>query len=1255
MKSSKAIVILCVLSLFLGAGRMGSAAEPAMVDYTHYPLFQVNAVQPNILIILDNSGSMNLQAYRGNYDHNTKYYGYFEPSVKYSYGSEIFVRDTSGSWDGNFLNWLTMRRIDVARKVLMGGLATARTGGGNQTNIGEAPGAGYDFTKTYIDPGSMTPLADNVSYDYLVDGGYFEVNGARYTIRVQKDITFPDEAGNFVDGNISGVLQKVGSKARWGNEFFKLGTGANKSGGTIVSTIGTNMTSLITDLQNTACDTWTPLAEAYYVAMLYFMQEDPEPGLDYKDDIPNNNLGDDPYYNGTEFVECADSFVILITDGGSSYDRMIPDSLKDYDKDGNDPGTYPDSGSDYLDDVALYARTTDLRPDLDGDQNLILYTIYAFGGDTDDPDADPQASSHAEQLLKDAARNGGFEDKNGNNLPDLTSEWNANEDDDPDTYYRADNGYELEAKLIAAVNDILSRAAAGSAVSVLATTGEGEGNMVQAYFRPVVPVGLDEVKWVGYLQSIWVDSRGYLREDTNEDGILNVEEDNVISYYLDPASGDTKIKRFAVNQSAPYPDVENDTYELIGLSEIHPLWEAGKLLAERDPGTRKIFTYLDKDKDGQVDDTDGLFNATGEVVSFDVDSASALKPYLGVKDNATWAYLGATQDDRVTNVISYIRGTDIAGLRSRTLPVDGFDKVWKLGDIVYSTPVSIAKPLDNFHVIYSDESYQTYYNTFKDRETVVYVGGNDGMLHAFTSWKYDAGTQAFTKADSTTEAMGDELWAYIPQSLLAHLKWLPSPDYTHVDYVDLKPKLFDAKILPDDTHYTDDDTDDNWGTILLLGLNMGGKHIWAAGDFDNGSGTTVSETRHFYPTYSCLDVTDPRNPTLLWERSYADLEMTASFPAVVKVKDKWFAVFGSGPTDYDGTSSKYGHVFVVDLKTGQPYKNGTHDWLFQTTENKAFMNAPVSLDKNLNFSVDAIYLGETYLSSSWNGKLYKVTVPAVDASGNYDASDPANYVDNPLDGTHPWILSALFNATKPITAPAALSVDVFDNAWIYVGTGRYLSAPDKSSTDTQYMYGIKDPFFNEDHTASGLYGDTYYHNYGTSLELQTSDLFDADPYTVILGDDVYEGATRIGSFSDLVYAAREYDGWMRTLPIAKERILSKATILGGIVFTPSYVPNGDICGFGGDSYLYGQYYETGTAYYKPVFDEETTTVSVNGVDMEKVVDKIRLGEGKASAVGVHVGSAGAKALIQQSTGTVINERLHPAFNIKSGLRSWLEK
>jgi type IV pilus assembly protein PilY1 len=320
------------------------------------------------------------------------------------------------------------------------------------------------------------------------------------------------------------------------------------------------------------------------------------------------------------------------------------------------------------------------------------------------------------------------------------------------------------------------------------------------------------------------------------------------------------------------------------MNEVIPVWEAGTRLAQRNASSRTIFTYLDKDKDGQVD--------TGEVVNFDTGSAPSIKPYLGVKDNATWGYLGATHDERVTNLIEYTRGEDkdSSGLRTRTL--DG--KVWKLGDIVDSTPVSLSKPPDNFHIIYGD----------------------------------DTANHRYTQPAATTEEMGDELWAFIPQSLLPHLKWLPSPDYTHVDYVNLKPKLFDAKIDHDNNSLTDDE----WRTILLAGLNMGGKHIWAEGDFDDGTGSPVPEIRNFYPTYVCMDVTDPRNPSLLWERSYTDLEMTASFPAAIKVKDKWFAVFGSGPTDYDGTSTKDGHIFVVDLNTGEPYRNGANDWLFQTAE-----------------------------------------------------------------------------------------------------------------------------------------------------------------------------------------------------------------------------------------------------------------------------------------------------------------------------------
>ena len=1253
MKGKKITVLVCVFGFLFLITSQGLATEPSISDYTAFPIFHLSTVAPNILIILDNSASMNEPAYQGDYDDETQYYGYFEPHKKYSYGSNVFVRDESGPWDGNFLNWLTMRRIDVARKVLMGGLATSRQGTGNQTNIGEAPSiAGYDFVKTIIDTFGVTPYGGASAKTYLVDGGNFYVDGMTYVIRVDKNMnTYPDEAPSFVDGNIAGVLQKIGDKARWGNMFFNYGTGHNQSGGSVVSTVGTNMTSLITDLQNTACDTFTPLAEAYYVAMQYFKQEDPQDGLDYPNGCaPNSNIGDDPYWNGTEFVYCAKSFVILLTDGASTYDMMIPDTigtenLKDYDEDSSDPGDdYALYGTDYLDDVALYARTNDLRTDLDGDQSLILYTIYAFG---DDP--------KAEGLLKDAAKNGGFIEKNGDNRPTLQAEWDEDGNGDPDTYYKASNGYQLEASLLRAVNDILRRAASGSAVSVLATNGEGEANLVQAYYRPAVLENLTDIRWVGYLQSLWVDPYGNLREDTvPADQALDVTHDKIITYFEDPDSGDTKIKRFDVDADTPYPDLATTPFEILAIHQISPLWEGGERLADRDPASRNIFTYLDQDGDGAVDE--GSYNhldTTGEVLTFDATTASLVKPYLGVRDDTAWSYLGSTHDDRVSNLISYIRGTDINDLRPRVLN----GSVWKLGDIVHSTPVSISAPPDNFHILYGDQSYEDYYRAYQNRETVVYVGANDGMLHAFTSWQYDRDNQVYNQPSGATEEIGDELWAYIPQTLLPHLKWLPYPDYTHVYYVDQKPKVFDANILPDDTHYTDTDTDPNWGTFLLVGLNMGGKPIPVQDDFDYDNTVGDTEIRNFHPTYICMDITDPRNPVLLWERTYANLQMTTSIPAIVRVGGAWFAVFGSGPSDYDGSSAQNGHVFVVDLLTGDPYATGGNDSLFVTGESNAFLNSPVTIDVTLNFNVDAIYFGETYLQGgTWMGKVYKVTIPWADASGSYDDSDVANYSSNPLDGTNPWLFSALFNATRPVTTPVTLSRDGLGNVWLYGGTGRYISEDDKIDTDTQYLFGVKDPFYNKEHTLTGSFGDTVYHSYSSALELGLSDLLEADLYVVTTTGEVYEGDTSIGDYRNLVTLARATDGWYRTLTTSKERVVQKPSILGGIVFMPSFVPNGDICGCGGESYLYGLYFETGTAWWEPVFYEGTTTRTIAGNVVTQVIDSVYLGFGKASSLGIHVGlGEEATGFVQQSTGNVLTELLNPALLIKSSLRSWRER
>jgi type IV pilus assembly protein PilY1 len=1248
------------------------------------------------------------------------YYGYFNPEYFYSYSSNVFshkykkiaYHDTGthstsywettkldgtsynltnaqivsqSLWDGNWMNWLSMRRMDVLRKVLVGGLLTSRTGGGNTTAIGMTPGQSSRSYVKYFDSSSgsaVTPHDGQYYYGMSTsnNNAYVKNNADVFngsldsaTIKVDKKILY--EPNDFDEsGNVVGILQRVGDKARWGNEWFY--DGQTDSGGWIQHTMASNTTSLLTDLENKSPDTSTPLAEAYYVAIQYFKQEDPQSGLGYANSaVPNSNDGQDPYYYTNQFVPCPKSFVLLLTDGASTVDAKIPNFLKDYDgdhrehySDTTDPKTcneaygttcdYVDGGTDYLDDEALYARTIDLRSDLTGAQNVYLYPVMAF----DDDD-------NARGLLQRAAKNGGYEEKDTTVGPNLQSEWDEDGDGIPDTYFEASDGYQLEAQLLTAINDMLRRSSSGTAVSVLSTSGEGEGTLVQAYFKPIVQIGTKTINWAGYLQSLWVDAYGNLREDTNQNDTLDVASDKIITTFLDTTTSDTKVKYWNVSSSNPYPDTKTVAADGIkDLDAIVPLWDAGKLLAERTASSRKIFTYIDKNQNSVIDETGTNLDSDGEIISFDTTNMALIKPYLGVRDNSAWSYLGSTQNDRATNLINYIRGDDgsLTTIRSRKIDydADGTYEVWKLGDIIHSTPVTESKPTDNYHVIYADQSFGNYYKANANRETVVYVGANDGMLHAFTGGVYNTTSKTFEQKSGTTEALGDELWAYVPQALLPHLKWLPYKQYTHVYYVDLKPKIFDAKWDTDS-----DGTPDTWKTLMLVGLNLGGQKINVKDDFNyDGDNTDTGDTRDFLSSYSLLDVTDPRNPRVLWEKTYKDLDLTTSFPAVMKVKNKWYVVFGSGPTGCACTTTKKGHIFVVKLQTGEPYEYSSGSgWLFETADSNAMMNSPVTVDKDLNYNVDGIYFGESYSSgSNWLGKLYKVAVPWVNGT-IYDGVDTNNYSDNPVDSNSDkkWKLFPLFNATKPITSSVTLSSDNYDNLWLYVGSGRYLSNSDKTSNDQQYMFGIKDPFFNKN-----MYNGGYYHSYSTHKELATSDLLNADPYFIQVGGDIYydtngngtlddpsETATSWGTWDNLLNGktgfagVRNMDGWIRSLRISGERIITRFAVLGGIVFTPSYVPSSNLCAYGGDSYLYGQYYETGTAYYKPVFQGGTQTIGT----LTTVLDKKWIGAGVASSIGVHVGKEGSKGFIQTSTGTIIEEKLDTALKIKSGLKSWMEK
>src|SRR5690606_3809920 len=89
-----------------------------------------------------------------------------------------------------------------------------------------------------------------------------------------------------------------------------------------------------------------------------------------------------------------------------------------------------------------------------------------------------------------------------------------------------------------------------------------------------------------------------------------------------------------------------------------------------------------------------------------------------------------------TNVVNYIRGLEIDGYRSRTIKWGSDEKVWRLGDIVHSTPAIVGRPADGYDARYGDDSYNEFREKYRNRRNMVYVGANDGMLHAFNAGFY---------------------------------------------------------------------------------------------------------------------------------------------------------------------------------------------------------------------------------------------------------------------------------------------------------------------------------------------------------------------------------------------------------------------------------------------------------------------------------------------------------------------------------------
>jgi type IV pilus assembly protein PilY1 len=117
-----------------------------------------------------------------------------------------------------------------------------------------------------------------------------------------------------------------------------------------------------------------------------------------------------------------------------------------------------------------------------------------------------------------------------------------------------------------------------------------------------------------------------------------------------------------------------------------------------------------------------------------------------------------------------------------------------LGDIVDSTPI-IVEPPANFS---ADSTYNAFKTAQKTRMNVVYVGANDGFLHGFRA------------------SDGKEILAYAPTSSISSMNKLTSTNYVHQYFVNGSPNATDVKY-----------SDNTWHTILASGMGSGGKGIFA--------------------------------------------------------------------------------------------------------------------------------------------------------------------------------------------------------------------------------------------------------------------------------------------------------------------------------------------------------------------------------------------------------------------------------------------
>ena len=664
MKRKRKIIKVAVFILF------------AVIIFTTNQLFSDDIdlftakVKPNVMVLMDNSGSMNTLIFHPDYDPNHYYTDpsdgiwydstykveYYRAGKYYDYHTKQYKYFAAGYYLGLMWNYTYSHlykcepvpgttdvvKLDVKNYPYNNAHPNAADTvylyiGEDKGNLVRIPGNFlnfliYDATPEQLatwnhfevygnwdagDPPSINGGDTTDPNEKILDYGgdlYYTANDKKIRIRVAR-MALTEVLNDLYNTEEEG-------RARIGFTIFE--NGSDPDGGTIQQMCQDNSAfiSLANNIKEIEADTWTPLSETYAELWAYFRHGGESHITQSQYFVPLTDSSAAPINrNGAITNWCQMNFILIVTDGEPTQDDYLrtltysnPNIIFNTTriKEWGDP---PDLEHDD-DNATLPSNGTNYLDDL---------AYYAYNNDIFPDDADVVRNDPDFELKY----------KNKQYIITYTVGFTVNNQLLKDTaengggkYYTAKNYNSLVAALREAFFDIIQRAYSFSSFTApkKVTTAGTELNVsfVGSFIPRPQPV------WEGHV----------IAYDINEDGSFGNER-----------------------------------------------WDAAEKIPEA--SQRHLYTL----------------DSNGNIIEFSDANASALKTLLGV-----------TTDSDAQKIINFIRG-------ERT----DYDPPYLLGDLFHSDIQFIGSPLAWKKAF--DSSYETFYENYKDRKKVIYFGTNDGIMH----------------------------------------------------------------------------------------------------------------------------------------------------------------------------------------------------------------------------------------------------------------------------------------------------------------------------------------------------------------------------------------------------------------------------------------------------------------------------------------------------------------------------------------------